>query len=42
MYCDNYCPIDFEGLCKAYYRNDAWIQMSAYVNADILSVQLNI
>lgn len=34
MYCDNYCPIDFEGLCGDYYENNALIQMTAYTNLD--------
>ena len=34
MYCDNYCPIDFYRLKEDFYRNDAWIQISAYENRD--------
>lgn len=35
MYCDNYCPIDFDRLTSDYERNDAFIQISAYRNADL-------
>ena len=34
MYCDNYCPIDFEGLCREYDQNNALVQISAYNNMD--------
>lgn len=34
MYCDNYCPINFERLVKAYEENGAWIQFTAYANPD--------
>lgn len=34
MYCDNYCPIDFEKLCDDYQANHAWVQLSAYSNKD--------
>lgn len=34
MYCDNYCPINFERLVKAYEENGAWIQFTAYANLD--------
>ncbi len=34
MYCDNYCPIDFERLRDDYFRNEALIQISAYSNED--------
>ena len=34
MYCDNYCPIDFDRLCREYCQNDAMIQISAYSNTD--------
>jgi D-glycero-D-manno-heptose 1,7-bisphosphate phosphatase len=34
MYCDNYCPIDFFQLCQDFENNKAWIQLSAYENAD--------
>ncbi len=34
MYCDNYCPIDFNKLCREYRRNDAVIQLTAYANKD--------
>lgn len=34
MYCDNYCPVDFQQLCKSYYDNNALIQLSVYSNKD--------
>ena len=34
MYCDNYCPIDFETLCREYRENEAVIQLSVYANKD--------
>jgi len=34
MYCDNYCPIDFNKLCREYWKNDATIQITAYANKD--------
>ncbi len=34
MYCDNYCPIDYERLVKEANENDAMIQMSVYSNKD--------
>jgi len=34
MYCDNYCPIDFEGLCREHMDNKAVIQLSVYANKD--------
>ncbi len=34
MYCDNYCPINFERLVRAYEENGAWIQFTAYANLD--------
>ena len=34
MYCDNYCPIDFEKLQSDYYNNNALIQITAYANKD--------
>lgn len=34
MYCDNYCPIDYEKLVSDYYNNSAKIQLTAYKNAD--------
>lgn len=34
MYCDNYCPINFERLVSAYEENGAWIQFTAYANLD--------
>ena len=34
MYCDNYCPIDFDKLVSDSVKNDADIQMSVYLNKD--------
>ena len=34
MYCDNYCPVDFEVLKTQYEHNDALIQITAYANTD--------
>ena len=34
MYCDNYCPIDYQRLCREYYANNALIQFTAYANTD--------
>ena len=34
MYCDNYCPVDFEALKTQYEHNDALIQITAYANTD--------
>ncbi|MCR5626590.1 MAG: HAD-IIIA family hydrolase [Lachnospiraceae bacterium] len=34
MYCDNYCPIDYERLVREYTENDALIQFSVYANKD--------
>lgn len=34
MYCDNYCPIDFEKLCADYVVKKADIQITAYANKD--------
>lgn len=34
MYCDNYCPIDFNKLIDDYFANDALIQITAYANRD--------
>ena len=34
MYCDNYCPIDFDRLVKDASENDALIQLSVYSNKD--------
>lgn len=34
MYCDNYCPIDFDKLCENYVNHNALIQLSAYENKD--------
>lgn len=34
MYCDNYCPIDFDRLVSDSIKNDAIIQVSVYSNKD--------
>jgi len=34
MYCDNYCPIDFNRLCREHWANGAKLQLTAYRNAD--------
>ena len=34
MYCDNYCPIDFEGLVNSNAENGSLIQLSVYSNKD--------
>lgn len=34
MYCDNYCPIDFQKLEESYFRNQALLQITAYANTD--------
>lgn len=34
MYCDNYCPIDFERLSREYQENRSLIQLSVYENKD--------
>ena len=34
LYCDNYCPINYEKLLSDYHNNDADIQLSAYLNLD--------
>lgn len=34
MYCDNYCPIDFEKLVGEYEKNNARVQITAYANRD--------
>lgn len=34
MYCDNYCPIDFDRLQRSFFDNDADIQITAYANKD--------
>lgn len=34
MYCDNYCPIDYFRLKEDFYKNEAWVQISAYENKD--------
>ncbi len=34
MYCDNYCPIDFEKLVNNYYNDTAIIELSVYSNRE--------
>jgi len=34
MYCDNYCPINYEKLVNDFFSNKADIQFTAYLNAD--------
>lgn len=34
LYCDNYCPVDYERLLRDFQTNDAVIQISAYTNED--------
>lgn len=34
MYCDNYCPIDYERLYADFCKNEAEIQISVYANKD--------
>ena len=34
LYCDNYCPIHFQKLCRDYFEHHADIQISAYSNKD--------
>ena len=34
MYCDNYCPIDYERLVDDYFTNNSLIQITAYANRD--------
>ncbi|WP_458459124.1 HAD-IIIA family hydrolase [Pseudobutyrivibrio sp.] len=34
MYCDNYCPIEYERLVDDYFTNNALIQITAYANRD--------
>lgn len=34
LYCDNYCPINYEHLLKDFQANEALIQISAYTNED--------
>lgn len=34
LYCDNYCPINYERLLKDFQANEAVIQISAYTNED--------
>ena len=33
-YCDNYCPVDLEGLQEAFLRNRAKVQLTVYSNKD--------
>lgn len=35
MYCDNYCPIQFEKLLNDFNKNNALIQVSVYSNKDL-------
>jgi len=35
MYCDNYCPIQFERLISDFNKNEALIQVSVYSNKDL-------
>jgi D-glycero-D-manno-heptose 1,7-bisphosphate phosphatase len=34
LYCDNYCPIDFENAQKKFFMTDSLIQITAYTNRD--------
>ncbi|MCR5651087.1 MAG: HAD-IIIA family hydrolase [Lachnospiraceae bacterium] len=34
MYCDNYCPVDFDELCRTHSKNSALITLSVYANKD--------
>lgn len=34
MYCDNYCPVNFNKLVREYWKNDAHMQLTAYANKD--------
>lgn len=34
MYCDNYCPIDFNKLVNNYYNDNALIELSVYSNRE--------
>jgi len=34
LYCDNYCPINYEKAFKIYCKNDSLIQITAYANKD--------
>ena len=34
MYCDNYCPINFENLEDSFFKNNAAVQLSVYSNKD--------
>lgn len=38
LYCDNYCPINFEAAQKAYLSGNACVQITAYVNRDGYSI----
>lgn len=35
MYCDNYCPVDFNKLVNNYYKHNAKIELSVYDNIDL-------
>lgn len=35
MYCDNYCPIDFDSLVNNFYKHKASIELSVYDNIDL-------
>lgn len=35
MYCDNYCPVQFEKLLNDFNKNNALIQVSVYSNKDL-------
>ena len=35
MYCDNYCPIDFNALVNNFYSHNADIELSVYDNSDL-------
>ncbi len=34
MYCDNYCPVNFDRLVSDFYYNKAEVQLSVYSNSD--------
>ena len=34
MYCDNYCPINYEKLVDDFFKKDSLIQITAYANRD--------
>lgn len=35
MYCDNLCPINYNKLCREFWKNNAKIQFTAYANKDL-------